>query len=98
MKTARRKFLLLFLTITASVTFSACRREAPGVSENVDGPAGMIFIKGGRFQMGDAEGMPFESPARTVELDSFLIDEHEVSVAEFAKFVEATGYQTEAEK
>ncbi|HEY0459945.1 MAG TPA: formylglycine-generating enzyme family protein [Pyrinomonadaceae bacterium] len=98
MKTARRKFLLLFLTIVWSVAFSACRGEAPGVSENVDVPAGMIFINGGSFQMGDAEGMPFETPAHTVELDSFLIDEHEVSVAEFAKFVEATGYRTEAEK
>jgi formylglycine-generating enzyme required for sulfatase activity len=31
-------------------------------------------------------------------LDSFLIDSTEVTVGEFAKFVEATGYQTEAEK
>ena len=48
--------------------------------------------------MGERGGMPFEAPVHTVELDSFLIDRSEVTVAEFAKFVEATGYQTEAEK
>ena len=59
---------------------------------------GMVFIQGGVFQMGTDDGMPFEAPVHTVEVDSFLIDEHEVTVAEFAKFVEATNYKTEAEK
>jgi sulfatase modifying factor 1 len=58
----------------------------------------MILIKGGTFQMGSDDGMPFESPVHTVELNSFLIDEHEVTVAEFEKFVNATNYVTEAEK
>ena len=58
----------------------------------------MVFIKGGSFAMGDRDGMPFESTVHTVELDSFLIDQAEVTVAEFAKFIDATNYQTEAEK
>lgn len=61
-------------------------------------PSGMILIKGGAFQMGTDDGMPFESPVHTVELNSFLIDEHEVTVAEFGEFVKATNYKTEAEK
>ena len=96
MKTAPRKSL--FLTLLFSVIFAACRSDAPqAVPENVSVPEGMIFIKGGTFAMGETEGMPFESPVHTVELDSFLIDAAEVTVAEFAKFVEATGYKTEAE-
>ncbi|XP_078049496.1 formylglycine-generating enzyme [Augochlora pura] len=41
-----------------------------------------------------AEG---ESPKRKVHLDTFYIDELEVSNAEFAAFVDATGYLTESE-
>ncbi|HEY8561948.1 MAG TPA: formylglycine-generating enzyme family protein [Pyrinomonadaceae bacterium] len=76
----------------------ACRNRAEKAGQPANVPEGMIFIKGGVFEMGDPEGMPFEMPAHAVELDSFLIDEHEVTVSEFAKFVEATGYRTEAEK
>src|SRR5262245_57607657 len=97
MKTPRRKFTFIFLTIIFSVIFSACQSSAPKVSEKINAPAGMVFIKGGSFEMGDRGGMPFEAPVHTVELDSFFIDSTEVTVAEFAKFIEATGYRTEAE-
>src|SRR5687767_10859915 len=97
MKTARRKSVFLFLTIVSLIVFPACQTNSPNISsENV--PNGMVFIKGGSFEMGASDGMPFEAPVHTVELDSFLIDEHEVTVSEFAKFVRETNYQTEAEK
>ena len=59
---------------------------------------GMIFIKGGTFTMGTDDGMDYEAPAHSVSVDSFWIDETETTVAEFEKFVKATGYVTEAEK
>src|SRR5437588_1950673 len=59
---------------------------------------GMVLIKGGKFLMGTDDGMPFEAPIHEVSVKSFWIDRHEVSVAEFAKFVAATGYKTDAEK
>lgn len=59
---------------------------------------GMILIKGDTFEMGSNDGMPFEKPVHTVKINSFLMDEHEVTVAEFAEFVKQTGYKTEAEK
>ena len=77
--------------------FQACQNKISN-PQNAEIPNGMILVKGGNFQMGDDEGMPFEMPAHTVKLDSFLIDEHEVTVAEFAEFVKATNYKTEAEK
>ena len=39
-----------------------------------------------------------EGPVRSVYLDGFWIDEHPVTVAEFRRFVKATGYVTVAER
>ncbi|HVI47572.1 MAG TPA: formylglycine-generating enzyme family protein [Chitinophaga sp.] len=60
----------------------------------------MVLIPGGAFSMGadDSTGMPDELPKHTVQLDSFWMDEHEVTNTEFAAFVAATGYVTTAEK
>lgn len=58
----------------------------------------MVLIKGGKFLMGTDDGMSFEAPTHEVSVKSFWIDRHEVTVAEFAKFVAATGYKTDAEE
>ena len=76
---------------------SACQKSAL-TGEKTAAPENMILIKGGTFQMGTDDGMPYESPVHTVELKSFYIDEHEVTVAEFAEFTNATNYRTDAEK
>lgn len=59
---------------------------------------GMVFIKGGKFLMGASDEMPYEAPVHEVSVNSFWMDEREVTVEEFAKFVGKTGYKTEAEK
>jgi formylglycine-generating enzyme len=67
--------------------------EAPG-----EAPAtGMRWIPGGTFRMGSDRFYPEESPARPVEVDGFWMDEHPVTVAEFARFVDETGHVTLAE-
>jgi formylglycine-generating enzyme len=48
--------------------------------------------------MGSQEFYPEERPVRRVECDGFWIDEHPVTVAEFARFVKATGHVTTAER
>jgi formylglycine-generating enzyme required for sulfatase activity len=58
----------------------------------------MIRIPAGSFRMGTLDGPPHETPVHDVELASFYIDRTEVTVADFARFVEATGYRTEAER
>jgi formylglycine-generating enzyme required for sulfatase activity len=60
----------------------------------------MVLIPGGTFIMGaeDADARADEKPRHTVTVDSFWMDEHEVTNAEFAAFVAATGYVTTAEK
>jgi rhamnose transport system permease protein len=58
----------------------------------------MVEIPAGPFTMGDNGSDPNEAPAHTVDLPTFFIDKFEVTNADFAIFVEATGYQTEGEK
>jgi len=58
----------------------------------------MVEIPAGEFIMGNDEGDDDEKPAHQIALEAFEIDLFEVTNADFARFVEATGYQTEAEK
>lgn len=58
----------------------------------------MARVPGGSFLMGSRDFYPEESPVRRVEVDGFWIDEHPVTVAEFRRFVKATGYVTVAER
>lgn len=67
-------------------------------SDSKGSTAGMVLIKGGAFQMGSDRGMPYEAPVHEVAVNSFYMDANEVTVADFAKFVKATKYMTEAEK
>ncbi|MDE1916578.1 MAG: formylglycine-generating enzyme family protein [Sphingomonadales bacterium] len=57
----------------------------------------MVLIPGGTFTMGSSSFYPEEAPLRRVKVDPFLIDATPVTNAQFARFVEETGYQTFAE-
>ncbi len=59
-------------------------------------PIAMISIPGGSFMMGSNN--EWEKPIHRVTLSRFMMAKYETTVAEFERFVEATGYQTEAEK
>jgi sulfatase modifying factor 1 len=58
----------------------------------------MTSIPAGPFTMGYDGGLDDEKPPHEVELPEYQIDLFEVTNAQFAGFVEATGYQTEAEQ
>jgi len=58
----------------------------------------MVEIPAGPFTMGSDTGEGDEAPAYEVDLSAFEVDKFEVSNADFGQFVEATGYQTDAEK
>ena len=61
--------------------------------------ADMVWIPGGTFRMGsELEGYPEEGPVRTVSVDGFWMDAHQVTVAEFRDFVLETGYKTVASR
>ncbi len=63
---------------------------------------GMAFIPAGEFRMGAVAGDSFaredESPRHLVIVDSFWMDATEVTNKEFQQFVNATHYQTTAER
>lgn len=61
----------------------------------------MKFIPGGEFNMGarDAQfAREDEYPVHPVKVNSFFMDPHPITNAQFQKFVEETGYVTVAEK
>jgi formylglycine-generating enzyme required for sulfatase activity len=58
----------------------------------------MVWVPGGSFVMGDNPHYPEEGPPQTVTVKGFWIDAQEVTNAEFAAFVMATGYKTIAER
>ncbi|CAD6561536.1 Formylglycine-generating enzyme [Paraburkholderia sabiae] len=64
------------------------------------GPADMVWIAGGAFTMGSeySRALPNERPAHQVRLHGYWIDRHDVTNADFARFVAATGYVTTAER
>ena len=77
--------------------------RAPGPA-----PARMAWIPGGEFSMGSQDpttlphgghdAMPDTRPIHRVHVDGFWMDTTEVTNAEFARFVQATGYVTVAEQ
>ena len=62
---------------------------------------GMVLLDEGRFRMGTdyPHGFPAdgEGPVREIRIAPFYIDICPVTNAEFSRFIEATGYRTEAE-
>jgi formylglycine-generating enzyme len=63
---------------------------------------GLVPLDAATFLMGSAGALAYpgdgEGPVRRVELDAFQVDRRAVSNAEFARFVEATGHVTAAER
>src|SRR5438105_11929965 len=55
---------------------------------------GMVWIPGGRYEEGD-NFYPEELPIVLAHVAGFWMDAHEVTNAEFAAFVKATGYVTD---
>ncbi|MBI1181164.1 MAG: SUMF1/EgtB/PvdO family nonheme iron enzyme [Alphaproteobacteria bacterium] len=58
----------------------------------------MVLLPGGTFVMGSDHHYPEEAPAHRVAVDGFWIDRTPVTNRQFARFVEATGYETLAER
>ncbi|MTI29507.1 formylglycine-generating enzyme family protein [Xanthovirga aplysinae] len=53
---------------------------------------GMILVKGGTFIMGNKNGNSNEIPEHQVTVSDFYIGQYEVTVGEYRKFCEETGY------
>ena len=58
----------------------------------------MVYIPEGEFTMGSDDGLTNEKPVHKVFLDDYWIGKFPVTVGQFRKFVEETGYVTDAER
>ncbi len=93
----------LFLATTALL--AACDTGSQnGAAKASTAPAacasapGRVSLPGGTFAMGAADAYPEEAPVRTITVAAFSIDRTEVTNAQFADFVTATGHVTQAER
>jgi formylglycine-generating enzyme required for sulfatase activity len=86
---------LVAATMSAGVPVEANQAPSPGPP-----PADMVWIPGGESLMGCelAGARRNEQPAHKVTVDGFWMDIHDITNAEFRRFVEATGYKTTAER
>ncbi len=55
--------------------------------------APMVLVPAGEFTMGSNEGGDDEKPAHRVSLDAYYIDKYEVTVRQYAKFLDATSLE-----
>jgi sulfatase modifying factor 1 len=58
----------------------------------------LIGLPGGTFQMGSTTFYPEEAPVHPATVSPFAIERHPVTNAQYARFVEDTGYVTVAER
>jgi len=98
-----RFYFLSYFSCIFCLSIFAQHQQSKKVNQS-----GMIFIKGGLFQMGaDSKcesqcrlgGISQDArPIHSVYVSDFLMDETEVTNEQFQKFVEATGYVTLSER
>lgn len=86
-----------------AVALAGCGEAGPGAEgAATDCPAmparAYAWIPGATFTMGSDAQLPEEGPPREVTVAGFWLATHEVTNAEFAAFVRATGYRTLAER
>ncbi len=84
-----RKMRLILIFVTAVMlilTAMSCKKTT---EPDADVPAGMVFIKGGTFTMGDTRNADneYETPHK-VTLSSFYIGKYEVTQAEYSKYMQ----------
>ena len=61
-------------------------------------PTELVELPGGEFAMGSTSFYPEEAPIHLVTMAPFAIERYPVTNAQFAEFVDATGYVTVAER
>ena len=86
------------LLISMGASASCASGPSLPVGWRTDPHAGQVQMAAGEFVLGSQNGYAEERPTQSVKVASFWIDRTEVSNAQFASFVAATGYVTTAER
>ena len=89
---------LLAAGVAAAFLVAAAANPAPHAAACRTPDRSEVHIPGGTFQMGSAEYYEEEGPVHSETVKPFWIDRYDVTNADFAKFVAATHYVTDAER
>lgn len=101
-----KHFSILLLTplISSSLLFAKesygnTQQKSLGAVKSALDPE-MVELPGAHFRMGDISGFGFKNqkPVHEVAIQPFQMSKYEISKGEFALFIKATGYRTDAEK
>ncbi len=93
--------IALVLGLTSAPTWSACRPNLAALPSGFakQAHAGQVRVPEGWVRLGTEDGYPDERPAGgAVRVPAFWMDRTEVTNAQFAAFVQATGHVTDAER
>lgn len=88
------------LSNRAEVTPARVASVPVAAPDGLEIPVGMVYVPGGQTLIGAEAALPglaHERPAFEAEVVPFFLDQSPVTVARFRSFVEATGYETQAE-
>lgn len=92
-------FIMKYFLLVLLVIFTLTLNSTSSTASTLLCPANMVLIPGGTFEMGsDRSGLIEEKKIAGVKVNSFCIDIYEVTNADFANFVQETGYITIAER
>ncbi len=78
------------ITLTPTITPTPTLSIGSTMIREKDGMP-MVYVPAGEFSMGSENGYDNELPVHTVYLDAYWIDKYEVSNAQYAAFLNATG-------
>ncbi len=99
-----KKLLLIISAASICIGGALLLWQRPGIrvghacALNSEDLGDYIDIPGGGFILGDHPHYPEEGPPQRVFVSPFRLQIHEVTNSQFAAFVSATGYVTEAER
>ena len=97
-----RTLVLAALALAAfGTTYGAVKlfRASERAANEANAPPGMVWVPGGEFMRGSENpAMRDAQPRHPVSVDGFWMDRTAVTNEQFAKFVDATGYITIAER
>ena len=96
----QKNFTINFwLYLTSLALFLSCASQSTTLNQinsHEKAPADMVYLPGGTFAMGNNQGKLNEQPVHEVVIKPFYIDIHEVTVSQYATFLEETGHKQPA--
>ncbi|HEY5883571.1 MAG TPA: SUMF1/EgtB/PvdO family nonheme iron enzyme [Pyrinomonadaceae bacterium] len=89
--------VVLLGAVVTLIAWSLTQKEQPTAKQdNPVPPAGMAYVPGNEFTMGNDAGDTSERPQHKVTVKPFFIDLNEVTCEEYEKFIRATSRQPPA--